>query len=120
VQGLSPKKTKKVRFTEKQGIPIPWSIKQALMQDLANVGTPLEGKWGAAIAKEMDGLERLRVFDYHNPTTTHFKQSEGWQFAPMHNLFNIKADGRFKAQLCAGGNVVDCDNYNPAPDGHSG
>jgi hypothetical protein len=46
------------------------------MQDLANVGTPLEGKWGAAIAKEMDGLERLRVFDYHNPTTTDFKRLE--------------------------------------------
>jgi hypothetical protein len=71
-------------------------------------------------------------FDYHNPTTTHFKRSEGWHFARMHMVFDIKADGRFKARLCVGGNVVDCDNYTTfsstikdisirlLTDGHSG
>jgi hypothetical protein len=29
----------------------------------------------------------------------------------MHMVFDIKADGRFKARLCVGGNVVDCDDY---------
>ncbi len=29
----------------------------------------------------------------------------------MHMVFDIKADGQFKARLCVGGNVVDCDNY---------
>jgi hypothetical protein len=49
------------------------------MLDLAAVGTPEEGKWGIAIAKEMDGLELLCVFDYHDPVKTRFKRSEGWQ-----------------------------------------
>jgi hypothetical protein len=81
------------------------------MLDLAAVGTPEEGKWGIAIAKEMDGLELLCVFDYHDPVKTRFKRSEGWQFAPMHMIFDVKADGRYKARLCVGGNVLDCDDY---------
>jgi hypothetical protein len=62
------------------------------MLDLAAVGTPLEGKWGIAIAKEIDGLERLRVFNYHDPATTRFHCLEGWQFAPMHMIFDVIAD----------------------------
>ena len=112
IHGSTPqKKAKKVRPIEKQGITIPRSIRQAMLQDLASVGTPQEGKWGAAITKEMDGLERLRVFEYHDPVSTRFNRSEGWQFAPMHMVFDIKADGRYKARLCVGGNVLDCDDY---------
>jgi hypothetical protein len=29
-----------------------------MMQDLGTVGTPFEGKWGAAIIKETNQLER--------------------------------------------------------------
>ena len=102
-----PKKKTKTRPTEKQGIPIPGSIRQALVHDRKAVGTPLEGKWATAVTKEMDGLERLCVFDYH-PPNTRFNRKDGWQFAPMHMIFDIKADGRYKARLCVGGNVLDC------------
>eukprot|EP00980_Cylindrotheca_fusiformis_P010182 scaffold2267_cov92-Cylindrotheca_fusiformis.AAC.1 len=106
-QKASPKKT---RPTEKQGITIPRNIRHALLMDKNAIGTDTEGKWAAAIAKEMDGLERLRVFDFH-PPSKRFERSNGWQFAPMHMIFDIKADGRYKARLCVGGNVLDCENH---------
>jgi hypothetical protein len=100
------KKKPKPRPTEKQGITIPRSIRHALILDQQAIGTPLEGKWATAVTKEMDGLERLCVFDYH-PPNTRFSRKDGWQFAPMHMIFDIKADGRYKARLCVGGNVLD-------------
>jgi hypothetical protein len=63
-----------------------------------------------AVTKEMDGLQQLCVFDFHSPNTR-FSRNNGWQFAPMHMIFDIKADGRFKAGLCVGGNVLDCSEH---------
>jgi hypothetical protein len=65
---ISQKKAKKIRPAEKQGITIPRSIRHAMMQNLAAVGTPLEGKWGAAITNEwMDS----RDYEFLNITTQH-------------------------------------------------
>ena len=110
--GTTPpkKKVKKPRVLEKQGILIPRSIRHALILDQKAIGTPLEGKWAEAVMKEMDGLERLCVFDFHSPDKR-FNRTDGWQFAPMHMIFDIKADGRFKARLCVGGNVLDVSTH---------
>ena len=104
------KKKAKPRPTEKQGILIPRSIRHALLLDQKAIGTPREGKWAEAVAKEMDGLQRLCVFDFH-PPDKRFDRKDGWQFAPMHMIFDIKADGRFKARLCVGGNVLDVSTH---------
>jgi hypothetical protein len=104
------KKKAKSRPTEKQGILIPRSMRHALILDRQAIGTPLEGKWAEAVAKEMDGLQRLCVFEYH-PPDKRFHRKDGWQFAPMHMIFDIKADGRFKARLCVGGNVLDVSTH---------
>jgi hypothetical protein len=111
ITGATPQKKKaKPRPTEKQGILIPRSIRHALLLDQKAIGTSLEGKWAEAVTKEMDGLQRLCVFEYHSPDTR-FNRKDGWQFAPMHMIFDIKADGRFKARLCVGGNVLDVSTH---------
>jgi hypothetical protein len=89
---LQKKKTKP-RPTKMQGILIPGSIRHALLLDGKAIGTPLEGKWATALAKD------------HSPNT---RLGHGLQFGSMHMIFDIKTDGRFKAQLCVRGNVLDC------------
>ena len=64
------------------------------------------------VAKEMKGLERLSVFIFKPPNFT-CKKSDGWQYAPMHMIFDIKQqDMRYKARLVMGGNVVDPSKYS--------
>lgn len=104
------KKKKKARPKEKFGVTVPRSTRHALLLDKAAIGTALEGKWAEAIQKEMKSLDDLKVFQYH-PYTTNFDRTEGWQFAPMHMIFDIKHDGRYKARLCVGGNVLDMSGY---------
>ncbi len=88
---------------EKFGIRIPNNIKEALLFDSQNGDT----KWADAIAKEMQALERLNCFEFVSPTTD-FQKSDGWQYAPMHMIFDIKQeDLRYKARLVMGGHVVD-------------
>ena len=96
-------KKKKPIMTEKFGIKIPQNTRQALLLDRINKNT----KWADAIAKEMDGLDRLAVFEYHPPGKS-FPKEEGWQFAPLRMIYDVKqADLRHKARLVVGGHVVD-------------
>jgi hypothetical protein len=64
---MKPKK-KNPRFgpTEKFGLEVPYNTREALMLDKKNKNT----KWADAIAKEMNGLDRLGVFEYHSANTT--------------------------------------------------
>lgn len=69
-------------------------------------------KWGDAIAKEMEGLMRLDVFEFFPPSHKLHKR-DGWQRAPLHMIFDIKReDQRYKARLVIGGNMIDSSNYN--------
>ena len=64
-----------------------------------------------SITKEIDTLKRLKCFKFHTPGTK-FSKNQGWQYAPLHMIFDIKQqDMRYKARLVAGGNVVDASNY---------
>ena len=55
----------------------------------------------------MNALEQLMVFQHHSPETR-FAKAEGWQFAPMHVIFDIKQeDLRHKARLVGGDHVID-------------
>ena len=99
---------KKYKVQEKFGIKIPRNVKEALLFDKENKNS----NWSDAIYKEMEALKRLKCFKFHSPDTI-FKKSDGWQYAPLHMIFDIKQqDMRYKARLVAGGNVVDSSAYN--------
>ena len=92
---------------EKFGIVIPNSTREALLLDKINNDT----KWGDAIAKEMNCLIHLDVFSFHPPNTRFLKQ-DGWQWAPLHMIFDIKReDHRYKARLVIGGNVINSSQH---------
>eukprot|EP00957_Ditylum_brightwellii_P040384 3056389-Ditylum_brightwellii.AAC.1 len=59
-------------------------------------------KWAEAIKKEMDALDWLDVFQYHD-LGVKFARSDGWQYVPMRMIFNIKHDLRRKARFVVGG-----------------
>ena len=92
----------------KMGIDVPRNTKEALLFDRMNKNT----QWGDAIFKEMAGLQRLNVFKFHSPGHK-CNKADGWQFAPMHMIFDIKQqDMRYKARLVVGGHVIDSSDYN--------
>ncbi len=97
----------KVKKREKFGIKVPGNTKEAMYLDHINNNT----KWTEAINKEMDALNRLDCFEFVDPSTN-FKREDGWQFAPMHMIFDIKQeDLRYKARFVVGGHVVDSSNH---------
>ena len=88
---------------EKLGVKIPRNMKEALLFDKENKNN----KWMDAVAKEIDALKRLNFFKFH-PSTKVFTKVDGWQYAPLHMIFDIKLQNmRYKARLVAGGNGVD-------------
>ena len=93
---------------EKFGIRIPNTIAEALRFDKEAGNT----KWYDAIKKEMDNLNRLKVFKYH-ASDKEFPKEEGWQKASLRMIFDIKnEDQRYKARLVIGGHRVDSSDYN--------
>ena len=99
---------KKREIKEKFGIKIPRNIKEALLFDKENQNN----KWMDAVLKEMTALKKLKCFKFH-PSNTQFSKSNGWQYCPLHMIFDIKQqDMRHKARLVAGGNVIDSSSYN--------
>ena len=84
---------------EKFGYKIPNNSREALLLDSKNGKT----LWADAIAKEMTALERIGVFQIYPPKTK-FDKKYGWQFAPMHIVFDMKQHNlRHKARLVVGG-----------------
>jgi hypothetical protein len=68
-------------------------------------------KWADAIAKEMEGMKRLDVFEFHSPGKR-CPKDQGWQYASMHMIFDVKKeDLRHKAQLVMGGHMIDSSNH---------
>jgi hypothetical protein len=66
------------------GIEVPRNTREALFFDKQNKNTLSAD----AIFKEMSGLRRLNVFKFHAPNYK-CDHKEGWQFAPMHMIFDI-------------------------------
>ena len=79
-----------IQGREKFGIDIPQNTRQALLLDKQNKNT----KWADAIAKEMEGMKRLDVFEFHSPGKR-CPKDQGWQYASMHMIFDVK-----KEDLC--------------------
>jgi len=74
-------RNQKKKIREKFGIKISRNTREALLLDKKNG----DSKWAEAICKEMDALERLGVFQYHDARTK-FHRHDGWQYAPMHMI----------------------------------
>ena len=52
-------------------------------------------------------LERIGVFQFYPPKTK-FENKYGWQYTPMHMIFDVKKQRlQHKARLVVGGHVVD-------------
>ena len=60
------------KVKEKLGVKIPRNMKEALLFDRENKNN----KWMDAMAKEMDGLKRLKCFKLHPPTKTFTKADD--------------------------------------------
>eukprot|EP00957_Ditylum_brightwellii_P106507 8126036-Ditylum_brightwellii.AAC.1 len=59
----------------------------------------------------MDALERLNDFEYYE-ASKRFQREEGWQFAPMQMMFNIKQDLCRKARFVIGVHIIDSLQHN--------
>jgi hypothetical protein len=101
------KRNLKDKKREKFGIKIPNSTREALLIDTSNG----DNKWGEAIANKIDALERLNFFEYYE-ASKRFWREEGWQFAPMQMIFDIKQDLRRKARFVVGGHIIDSLQHN--------
>jgi hypothetical protein len=89
------------------GIQVPRNTREALFFDRVNKNT----LWANSIFKEMCGLRRLNVFKFHLPNHK-CDRKDGWQFAPMHMIFDIKQqDMQYWARLVVGGHVIDSLDY---------
>eukprot|EP00957_Ditylum_brightwellii_P012842 970319-Ditylum_brightwellii.AAC.1 len=77
----------KKKNQEKFGIAIPRNVKEALIFDSLNGNN----FWVEAILKEMKALDHLDVFESHK-SSVRMDKKDGWQYAPMHMIFDIKHD----------------------------
>ncbi len=98
---INEKKKRRVKF----GIKIPNSVREALILDSENKNS----LWADAIKKEMAALGKAGVFQYISPN---YCIPNGYQYAPLRIIFEVKQeDLRRKAQMVAGGHVVDSTMY---------
>ena len=82
------RKVKKGRVHERKikfGMEIPSHVRHAIDIDKTNKNQ----KWGEAISKEMDALERLGCFEFLDPGTV-MKKEDRWQYAPLRVIFDIR------------------------------
>ena len=59
----------------------------------------------------MDALQELDTFKIFPPDYK-FKNADGWQYAPLRMIFEVKRDLRRKARLVIGGHVTDATGYD--------
>ena len=56
-------------------------------------------------------LENLGVFQLY-PPKTNFDKKDGWQYTPMHMIFDVKQkELRHKSRIVVGGHVVDSTDH---------
>jgi hypothetical protein len=89
----------------KYGIHIPWSVREAFCLDEEN-GNML---WSDALSKEILALQKMNCFKVVDDEQHWHPARDGYQYAPLQMIFDVKPDGRRKARLVAGGHVVKCD-----------
>ena len=112
VNALSTKKP-----SAKFGVNLPKGNKGAEAEDLKYNQDPqlsalVDGqRWSAAREKELANFDKHNAFRYL-PKGSH--QPEGYQSMRCHFVYDVKADGTFKARFCAGGDTVDSTGVHSA------
>eukprot|EP00957_Ditylum_brightwellii_P011078 839515-Ditylum_brightwellii.AAC.1 len=92
---------------ENFGFKIPINVKEALLLNKANEGKiDKKYSWVETILKKMKRLERFNIFQFHEPNKK-FDRNEGWQYAPMRIIFDIKYDLQQKVRFVVGGHKID-------------
>ena len=84
----------------KYGIRVPSNAKEAAQFDQEN-GNKL---WDNTIMKELEALMSMKVFR-KLPSSLCKDRAEGFQFALLRTIFDVKVDLRRKARLVIGGHV---------------
>ena len=60
-------------------------------------------------------MTRIECFKFHPPGTK-FSKEEGWKFAPLNMIYDVKKeDFRYKERLVVGGHVTDETEYMTYP-----
>ena len=75
------KKNNRIKF----GIKVPNSVKEDLLLDRENNNI----LWAEAITKKMTALRKSGMREFHPP---HTKPKEGYQYAPLRLIFDIKQE----------------------------
>ena len=90
------------KYREKFGYKIPKNSREVLLLEKKNGNT----LWGVAISEQMITLQKLGVFQLYPPKTK-FEKKDGWEYAPMHIIFDVKQqDLGHKARIVVGGYFV--------------
>jgi Reverse transcriptase (RNA-dependent DNA polymerase) len=89
----------------KYSVHIPWSVREAFRLDEENGNT----LWSDALSKEILVLQKMNCFKVVDDERRWHPARDGYQYAPLQMIFDIKPDSRRKARLVAGGHVVKCD-----------
>ena len=87
----------------KYGVEVPYSYRRAMEID-KETGTTM---WVAAITKELNEIDSHNTFHNLGRQADGVKPPAGYSRMRVHFVFDVKADGRRKARLVAGGNQLD-------------
>ena len=94
------KKPAKRKPTYKYGVEVPRTVADARRIDAANGNT----LWQDAIKAKIKCLVDINCFKFKSRD---YKPDDGFQFATLHLVYNVKQDLCRKARLVCGGHLVD-------------
>ena len=96
--------TNEEKREEKYGVIIPKGIREALRFDEQSKGR----EWAGAAEKDVANMRKYEVFEVLDGSIK--EPPEGYQFAKLQWVFDVKPGGRRKGRLVIGGHMVDTDN----------
>ena len=99
----------KSKFPElKYGVKVPRTVAEALLIDEESDNR----LWQDAIKKEVDALMSMQTFKILSSEESKSFNREGYQYAPLRMIFDVKQDLRRKARLVLGGHVIDASGHD--------
>lgn len=92
----------------KYGVKIPRTVGEAIALDKLN-GDDL---WHQAIKKEIGALMEMQTFNILGPDESKSFKRDGFQYARLMMIFDVKQDLRRKARLVLGGHMIDASGHD--------
>jgi len=87
----------------KYGVEVPFSCRCALQIDAETKATT----WQDSMRKGLDEIISYETFRNHGRKKDGARPPAGFDFIRTHFVYDVKADGRRKSRLVAGGNMLD-------------